>query len=65
MIDFMPSGSLQLKSGSYTVARPLALGATAAGGTRAVHRALHRYGIHAGVAFALRDEVLGVWGIRP
>ena len=42
--------------------RPLALGATAAGGTPAVHRALHRYGIHAGVAFALRDEVLGVWG---
>jgi geranylgeranyl diphosphate synthase type I len=52
----------QLKSGSYTVARPLALGATAARGTPAVHRALHRYGIHAGVAFALRDEVLGVWG---
>jgi geranylgeranyl diphosphate synthase type I len=52
----------QLKSGSYTVARPLALGATAAGGTAAVHRALRRYGIHAGVAFALRDEVLGVWG---
>jgi geranylgeranyl diphosphate synthase, type I len=52
----------QLKSGSYTVARPLALGATAAGGTAAAHRALHRYGIHAGMAFALRDEVLGIWG---
>jgi geranylgeranyl diphosphate synthase, type I len=44
------------------VARPLALGATAAGGTAAAHRALHRYGIHAGMAFALRDEVLGIWG---
>ena len=52
----------QLKSSSYTVARPLALGATAAGGTAAAHRALHRYGVHAGMAFALRDEVLGVWG---
>ena len=52
----------QLKSSSYTVARPLALGATAAGGTAAAHRALHRYGSHAGMAFALRDEVLGVWG---
>ena len=52
----------QLKSSSYTVARPLALGATAGGGTAAAHRALHRYGIHAGMAFALRDEVLGVWG---
>jgi geranylgeranyl diphosphate synthase, type I len=52
----------QLKSSSYTVARPLALGATAAGGTAAANRALHRYGIHAGMAFALRDEVLGIWG---
>jgi geranylgeranyl diphosphate synthase, type I len=52
----------QLKSSSYTVARPLALGAAAANGTPAVHHALHRYGFHAGMAFALRDEVLGVWG---
>ena len=52
----------QLKSSSYTVARPLILGATAAGGTAAAHHALHRYGSHAGMAFALRDEVLGVWG---
>jgi geranylgeranyl pyrophosphate synthase len=52
----------QLKSSSYTVARPLALGATAAGGTAPAHRALDRYGFHAGMAFALRDEVLGVWG---
>ncbi len=52
----------QLKSGSYTVARPLALGATAGGGTNEAHRALRRYGDHAGAAFALRDEVLGVWG---
>jgi geranylgeranyl pyrophosphate synthase len=52
----------QLKSGSYTVVRPLALGATAAGATAAAHEALHRYGVHAGAAFALRDEVLGVWG---
>ena len=52
----------QLKSSSYTVARPLTLGATAADGTAAAHRALHRYGTHAGMAFALRDEVLGVWG---
>jgi geranylgeranyl pyrophosphate synthase len=51
-----------LKSGSYTVARPLALGAAAGGGTAAAHRALHRFGSHAGVAFALRDEILGVWG---
>jgi geranylgeranyl diphosphate synthase, type I len=52
----------RLKSGSYTVARPLALGATAGGATPEVHSALRRYGFHAGTAFALRDEVLGVWG---
>ena len=52
----------QLKSSSYTVARPLALGAAAAGGTAAAHRALDRYGFHAGMAFALRDEILGIWG---
>ena len=52
----------QLKSSSYTVARPLALGATAAGGTLAAHSVLQRYAVHAGMAFALRDEVLGVWG---
>jgi geranylgeranyl diphosphate synthase type I len=52
----------QLKSGSYTVGRPLALGATAGGGTDQAHSALGRYGDHAGAAFALRDEVLGVWG---
>ena len=52
----------QLKSGAYTVARPLALGAMAGGGTAAACDALNRYGMHAGVAFALRDEVLGVWG---
>ena len=43
----------QLKSSSYTVARPLALGAAAAGGTAAAHRALDRYGFPAGMAFAL------------
>ena len=52
----------QLKSGSYTVGRPLALGATAGSGTDQAHSALGRYGDHAGAAFALRDEVLGVWG---
>ena len=44
------------------MARPLALGATAGDGTEEAHRALRRYGDHAGAAFALRDEVLGVWG---
>lgn len=52
----------ELKSGCYTVVRPLAMGATAAGAGAAAHSALRSYGIHAGAAFALRDEVLGMWG---
>ncbi|WP_425307353.1 isopentenyl-diphosphate Delta-isomerase [Ammonicoccus fulvus] len=52
----------RLKSGRYTVQRPLLLGAQAAGGSAEVTEALWRYGGHVGQAFALRDEYLGVWG---
>lgn len=51
-----------LKSGRYTVQRPLELGATAAEAPDAVRRRLSRYGRHLGEAFALRDDLLGVWG---
>ena len=50
------------KSGAYTIARPLELGATAAGGGPETLRALATYGRHAGEAFALRDDLLGVFG---
>ncbi len=50
------------KTGRYTVARPLQLGATAAGASPAVVSALMNCGDHLGRAFALRDEYLGVWG---
>lgn len=52
----------QLKSGGYTIKRPLELGATAAGADRSILAALENYGHQAGSAFALRDDVLGVWG---
>ncbi|WP_338155616.1 isopentenyl-diphosphate Delta-isomerase [Arsenicicoccus piscis] len=51
-----------IKSGAYTIARPLQLGATAAGASEEVHRALASYGHQLGLAFALRDDVLGLWG---
>lgn len=51
-----------LKSGSYTVERPLQLGALAASGSPEQREALQRYGFHLGRAFAWRDDVLGVWG---
>ncbi len=51
-----------LKSGAYTVGRPLQLGAIAAGATAAQRDVLERFGLHLGRAFAWRDDVLGVWG---
>ena len=52
----------RMKSGAYTVERPLLLGAAAAGATDAVRTALTGYGREVGAAFALRDDMLGVWG---
>ena len=51
-----------LKSGRYTVQRPLELGAAAAGGPDAARARLTRYGAAVGMAFALRDDILGLWG---
>jgi geranylgeranyl diphosphate synthase, type I len=52
----------RLKSGAYTVQRPLELGAIAADSPPDAIAALSRFGDHLGEAFALRDDVLGVWG---
>ena len=53
-----------LKSARYTVTRPLLLGAALApsdDGTR-VAAALHSYGDAVGMAFQMRDDVLGLFG---
>jgi geranylgeranyl diphosphate synthase type I len=52
----------QVKSGAYTVTRPLRLGALAGGAGAAQLAALSWYGSKIGEAFALRDDVLGIWG---
>jgi geranylgeranyl diphosphate synthase type I len=52
----------RLKSGAYTIQRPLLIGASIAGAGHAVSKALSAYGEHLGEAFALRDDLLGVWG---
>ncbi|GAA3707000.1 polyprenyl synthetase family protein [Microlunatus aurantiacus] len=52
----------RLKSGAYTVERPLQLGAAAARAPEVVSAALATYGQEVGEAFALRDDLLGVWG---
>ena len=57
---------VEFKSARYTVERPLQLGAALAGqtpgGDPAIERACRGYGIPVGVAFQLRDDVLGVFG---
>src|SRR5215469_528481 len=56
------------KTAKYTTERPLQLGATLAAAnspapqSAAVTRALARYGLPLGIAFQLRDDVLGVFG---
>ncbi|MFB9570276.1 polyprenyl synthetase family protein [Saccharopolyspora hordei] len=63
--DETPQAALricQLKSASYTVQRPLELGAEVAGASPEALEALRRFGSDIGVAFQLRDDLLGVFG---
>ena len=50
------------KTASYTIARPLQLGAAAAADRPDVQEIFHVVGNDLGVAFQLRDDVLGVFG---
>jgi isopentenyl-diphosphate delta-isomerase type 1 len=51
-----------LKSARYTVTRPLLLGAALAGGRDDHRAALTAYGDAVGLAFQMRDDVLGLFG---
>jgi geranylgeranyl diphosphate synthase type I len=51
-----------LKTASYTVTGPLLVGAALAGADDARRAALARFGRPLGIAFQLRDDVLGVFG---
>ncbi len=51
-----------LKTARYTVEQPLALGAALAGADEDTARALADAGRFAGIAFQLRDDLLGVFG---
>jgi geranylgeranyl diphosphate synthase type I len=53
---------LRLKSGRYTVERPIQLGAGLSGAPSEIRAALARYGVAVGEAFQLRDDLLGVFG---
>lgn len=50
------------KTACYTVSRPLQLGAAAAADRPDVHDLFSQFGTDLGVAFQLRDDVLGVFG---
>ena len=52
----------RFKSAKYTVERPLLLGAALADAPAAVRAAYSAFGLPLGVAFQLRDDVLGVFG---
>jgi geranylgeranyl diphosphate synthase type I len=51
-----------LKTASYTVTRPVAIGARLAGAPESLLVALRAFAEPLGVAFQLRDDVLGVFG---
>lgn len=52
----------QLKTGSYTVAGPLRLGALIGGASDAQMQALEAFGAPLGEAFQVRDDLLGTFG---
>lgn len=53
---------VSLKSARYSIEQPLVLGAAIAGGADDQLDALRRFGHPVGMAFQLRDDVLGVYG---
>lgn len=52
----------RMKSGNYTVRRPLEIGAAMAGCGDGVLASLGEYGAALGEAFQLRDDILGIFG---
>jgi geranylgeranyl diphosphate synthase, type I len=50
------------KSAKYSVEAPLVIGAALGGASQAQIAALRRFGLPLGVAFQLRDDILGVFG---
>jgi geranylgeranyl diphosphate synthase, type I len=60
-----PEGVLRIsryKTAAYTVERPLHLGAALAGADDDLVAAFRRFGTDLGIAFQLRDDLLGVFG---
>jgi geranylgeranyl diphosphate synthase type I len=66
LLDLRGAGPVEamhdLKTGSYTVRGPLAIGAILAGASAEQRAALDRFAGPLGVAFQLRDDLLGTFG---
>ena len=62
--DLLPRAHrvLTYKSAKYSIEAPLALGALMAGGSLEQVSALREFGLPLGIAFQLRDDLLGVFG---
>ncbi len=63
--DETPEAALRtarFKTAAYTVERPLHLGAALAGASEVLVRAYRSFGADVGVAFQLRDDLLGMFG---
>jgi geranylgeranyl diphosphate synthase type I len=55
-------GVARLKTAAYTVERPLHMGVAMAGADEETVAAVRAFGVDIGVAFQLRDDLLGVYG---
>lgn len=53
---------LEYKSGKYTIERPLHLGAALTEAPEEVFKVFSRYGIPLGIAFQIKDDILGMFG---
>ena len=63
--DETPEAALRIdryKTAAYTVERPLHLGAAIAGADPVLVQAYRRFGADIGIAFQLRDDLLGMFG---
>lgn len=52
----------KLKTAKYTFVTPIITGATLAGAPRKTLNILNRYAINAGIAYQVRDDILGLFG---
>jgi geranylgeranyl diphosphate synthase type I len=59
--DDRPELTYELKTASYTVSGPLQLGALLGGASPSTLETLHRFALPIGVAFQLKDDLIGVF----